>query len=81
VNLEDAWTLDSVVLDPGDSFICLSDGLLDLFGSIEEAREATCATVASCSGPEEVVQVVLDYARDHLASDDATVVVVRRDPL
>jgi hypothetical protein len=81
VTLDDAWTQDSVVLGPGDSFICLSDGLLDLFGSIEEAREATCATVASCSGPEEVVQVVLDYARDHLASDDATVVVVRRDPL
>jgi len=68
-------------LRPGDSFICLSDGLLDLFGSIEEAREATRETVTACSGPDEVVQVVLDYARDHLATDDATVVVVRRDSM
>jgi hypothetical protein len=81
VSVDDAWALGSVPLRPGDSFICLSDGLLDLFGSIEEAREATRETVTACSGPDEVVQVVLDYARDHLATDDATVVVVRRDSL
>lgn len=72
------WRADRVVLEPGDTFIALSDGLLDLFDTIEEAREAARATVASCSTAQEVVDVVAAYARDHHATDDVTAVVVRR---
>ena len=72
------WRADRVVLEPGDTFIALSDGLLDLFDTIEEAREAARATVASCSTAQEVVDIVAAYARDHHATDDVTAVVVRR---
>ena len=72
------WRADRVVLEPGDTFIALSDGLLDLFDTIEEAREAARATVASCSTAQEVVDIVAAYARDHHATDDVTAVVIRR---
>jgi hypothetical protein len=72
------WRADRVVLEPGDTFIALSDGLLDLFDTLEDAREAARATVESCSTAQEVVDVVAAYARDHHATDDVTAVVIRR---
>jgi serine phosphatase RsbU (regulator of sigma subunit) len=68
-----------VELGPGDTFICLSDGLLDLFGTIEEAVEAARVTVFDYPDPSECVRVVEEFAREHLASDDITCLVVRRD--
>ena len=72
------WRADRVVLEPGDTFIALSDGLLDLFDTLEDAREAARATVESCSTAQEVVDIVAAYARDHHATDDVTAVVIRR---
>jgi serine phosphatase RsbU (regulator of sigma subunit) len=68
-------------LEPGDTFICLSDGLLDLFDTIDEAIEAARVTVVDYPDPAECVNVVEEYAREHRASDDITCIVVRRDPL
>jgi serine phosphatase RsbU (regulator of sigma subunit) len=68
-----------VQLAPGDTFICLSDGLLDLFDTIEDAIEAARVTVVDYPDPAEAVKVVEEYAREHAASDDITCIVVRRD--
>ncbi|MEO5709731.1 MAG: SpoIIE family protein phosphatase [Nocardioidaceae bacterium] len=73
------WRADHVVLEPGDTFIALSDGMLDLFDTIEEAREAARATVAACSTVQEIVDIVAEYSRIHHATDDVTCVVIRRD--
>jgi hypothetical protein len=54
--------------------------LLDLFGTIEEAVEAARITVVDYPDPSDCVRVVEEYAREHLASDDITCLVVRRDP-
>lgn len=71
----------AVQLAPGDTFICLSDGLLDLFDSIDEAVEAARITVVNYPDPAEAVKIVEEYARDHVATDDITCIVVRRDQL
>jgi serine/threonine protein phosphatase PrpC len=68
-------------LAPGDTFICLSDGLLDLFDTIEDAVEAARITVVDYPDPADAVKIVEEYARDHTATDDITCIVVRRDPL
>jgi hypothetical protein len=73
-------TASQITLEPGDTFICLSDGLLDLFDSIEEAVEAARVTVVDYPEPQECVDVVAGYAREHQATDDITCIVVRRDP-
>ena len=79
--LDHRRTARAIQLAPGETFICLSDGLLDLFGTIEEAVEAARLTVVDYPDPAECVKVVEEYAREHLASDDITCVVVRRDHL
>ncbi len=75
------WRADQVTLEPGDTFIALSDGMLDLFDTIEEAREAARATVAACSTVQEIVDIVAEYSRIHHATDDVTCVVIRRNEL
>ncbi|WP_159463261.1 MULTISPECIES: PP2C family protein-serine/threonine phosphatase [Microbacterium] len=64
-------------LEVGDAFICCSDGLLDVldpddpFGHVER--------VLSEMGPGGAVGEALRLANDERATDDITVVVVRRD--
>ena len=72
------WNVRSVRLEPGDTFVCLSDGLLDLFDSLEEAREAIRLTVVESRDPHEVVDIAVQYGRDHHATDDLTIVALRR---
>ncbi len=72
------WRAEHVVLEPGDAFIALSDGALDLFESLDEAREAAREMVVACASAQEIVDTVASYARRHGATDDVTCVVVRR---
>jgi len=64
-------------LEVGDAFICCSDGLLDVldaddpFGHVER--------VLTAMGPDGAVREALRLANDERATDDITVVVVRRD--
>jgi hypothetical protein len=73
------WRAEHVTLEPGDTFVALSDGALDLFDTIEEAREAIRETIVAASGPQEVVDIVAAFSRDHHATDDVTCVVIRRN--
>ncbi|HYO41129.1 MAG TPA: GAF domain-containing SpoIIE family protein phosphatase [Nocardioidaceae bacterium] len=76
----DPWHADTLRLEPGDTFICFSDGLLDLFGTLEQAIEAARQTVVSYRSAHEIVDKVAAYSRQHHATDDVTAVVVRRTP-
>lgn len=64
-------------LEVGDAFLCCSDGLLDVldaddpFGHVER--------VLTAMGPDGAVREALRLANDDRATDDITVVVVRRD--
>ena len=73
------YTAGRVALGPGDTFFCLSDGLLDLFDTIDEARDALRETIVGCTSAQQVVDLVADYGRRHGATDDVTVVALRRD--
>ncbi len=72
------WHAETLTLDPGDTFICFSDGLLDLFGSLEQAIEAARQTVVTFRTAQDIVNKVATYSRHHQATDDVTAVVVRR---
>ncbi len=72
------WRAQQIVLQPGDTFIALSDGALDLFETIEEARDAARRAVVACTSAQEIVDLVARYTRRHGATDDVTCVVVRR---
>ncbi|MCT1479615.1 PP2C family protein-serine/threonine phosphatase [Microbacterium sp. p3-SID336] len=65
-------------LDPGDTFICCSDGLLDVLD--EDDPFGHVDRVLTALGPDGAVQEALRLANsDDRATDDITVVVVRRD--
>lgn len=77
VELDDEREVAVAHLGPGDAFVSCSDGLLDVldpddpFAHVERALGAL--------GPEGAVREALRLAGDDRATDDITVVVVRRD--
>jgi len=73
------WRAEQVQLEPGDTFVALSDGALDLFETIDEAREAIRETIVNARDPQEVVDIVATYSKDHHATDDVTCVVIKRN--
>jgi serine phosphatase RsbU (regulator of sigma subunit) len=73
------WRAEVVALAPGDTLVALSDGSLDLFPDIEQAREAIRETVVSAGSAQEIVDIVAAYSREHGATDDVTCVVIRRE--
>jgi hypothetical protein len=70
-------TLHGARLEPGDAFVCCSDGLLDIldldqpFGDVAEALHRL--------GPAGAVEEAMRRATAVGALDDVTVVVIRRD--
>lgn len=78
MGLETAHQEAQIQLNPGDLFICSSDGLLDLLDL--EAGEQEIERLFRDTEPEIAVQQVLTLAEKAKATDDVTVVVVRCDP-
>lgn len=69
--------IESVTLEPGDSFVVFSDGLLDVLNP-EDPFGNACRVVTEL-GPEGAVREALLLARDKRATDDITVLIVKRD--
>jgi serine phosphatase RsbU (regulator of sigma subunit) len=73
------WPQSSLELAPGDSLVVVSDGVLDVFDSVE----AFTAAVQQATQNQESAQAssaILALAPAETAEDDVTVVVVRRLP-
>jgi hypothetical protein len=73
---EEHWPEREFVMEPGDTVVAFSDGLLDLFPSLD----ATCEFVADAAvgPPEDAVARIEDLARRSPLPDDVTVGVIRR---
>lgn len=64
-------------LEPGDCFVCFSDGLLDALDASDPFGQAE--KVIRSSGPEGVVREAIRISRDERVTDDITVIAIRRD--
>ncbi|WP_415856836.1 PP2C family protein-serine/threonine phosphatase [Sinomonas sp. G460-2] len=79
VKRDDDWGLGEERLRPGETLVVLSDGVLDLFPSIEAALAALARSApAGDLTPERIVDAAMDHALRHKHSDDVTILALRR---
>jgi serine phosphatase RsbU (regulator of sigma subunit) len=74
------WTEHELQLDPGDTLLVFSDGLLDALGGTREAVAAVADLVAATPEPAQLVRAVRAVAEDAEPLDDVTAVALRRCP-
>lgn len=73
-----AWQENSFVLNHGDTLICVSDGVLDLFDGTLTALDNVAEIAKNSSTAQEIVDTIITLAGSN-AADDVTVVVLRRN--
>ena len=74
---DNRWSLHEARLEPGETFVVVSDGLLDHFHR-GAAAEATARVVAQAGSAEEAVQSIGRLGEGGPATDEQTAVAVRR---
>ncbi|MFF1251876.1 PP2C family protein-serine/threonine phosphatase [Pseudarthrobacter sp. NPDC058329] len=74
------WPQSALELAPGDSLVVVSDGVLDVFESVEDFTEAVRGAAQSHDSAQAASSAILALAPAETAEDDVTVVVVRRLP-
>jgi sigma-B regulation protein RsbU (phosphoserine phosphatase) len=72
------WDVRSSLLEPGDTLVSFTDGLLNLFDGTLDSIEHIADLVRECSGPQAIIDRVSAMNRKAKARDDLTVVAVRR---
>ena len=72
------WDEAELGLDPGDALVVVSDGVLDVFASVEEFTAAVVEAAHGQSSADAVCEALLALAPEGTAEDDVTAVVVRR---
>ncbi len=75
------WQSHQARLDPGDTLIVVSDGLLDVFPDPGEAVRAAHELAATTATADEMVDRIIAAGAGQPLADDLTAVVVRRKPL
>lgn len=75
-----AWPQSAVGLAPGDSLVVVSDGVLDVFDSVEQFADAVLAAAHGQVSAQSASDAIMALAPAETAEDDVTVVVVRRLP-
>ena len=78
VDLETEWTQQEVDLDPGDTLIVVSDGVLDLYDGTLASLDNLVALAMLAQDPWEIIAAIRARARG-FSADDVTVLIVRRD--
>jgi hypothetical protein len=76
----DAWQEESVRLEPGDTLLVFSDGLLDFFDD-EEAAQAFLAEFLTLHGTPQRFIDALNERTPVSQADDCTIIAVQRLPL
>jgi sigma-B regulation protein RsbU (phosphoserine phosphatase) len=73
-----AWEVRSSMLEPGDTLLSFSDGLLNLFDGTLDSLERIAELVRDAPGPQALIDRVSAMNRRSKARDDLTVVAVAR---
>ncbi len=74
------WPQSALDLLPGDSLVVVSDGVLDVFDSVEDFTDAVLRATHNQESAQAASTAILALAPAATAEDDVTVVVVRRLP-
>jgi phosphoserine phosphatase RsbU/P len=74
------WPQSAMELLPGDSLVVVSDGVLDVFDSVEDFTDAVLRATHNQESAQAASTAILALAPAATAEDDVTVVVVRRLP-
>jgi sigma-B regulation protein RsbU (phosphoserine phosphatase) len=72
------WDVRSSLLEPGDTLLSFTDGLLNVFDGTLDSIERIASLVQECSGPQAIIDRVSAMNRKAKARDDLTVVAIRR---
>jgi hypothetical protein len=75
---DDTWTARRTVLEPGETLLMVSDGMLDYFPDPWAAVDTAQLASATTESAEQFLDEVRAVARTHRHQDDVTAVVVRR---
>jgi len=77
--MTESWTVQQLLLEPGDTLISCSDGILDLYdGTVESLRHIAYIVSVSSSAANVIVRIgaLIDDANLH--DDDITILALRR---
>lgn len=72
------WAEHHARIDVGDTFVSISDGLLDYFDTPDHASMAVVRSAVAANSAEDLIDRISNYSMGHLIMDDLTAVVVRR---
>lgn len=75
---DQVWAGASMQLEPGDSLAIVSDGLLDIYETVDEFTRAVADVISGAGTAEAACTVLLHMADVPEVADDVTVVVLRR---
>lgn len=78
VDPETDWTVQTVQLDPGDTLVVVSDGVLDLYDGTLASLDNLVTLAMLAQDPWEIIDAIRARARG-TSADDVTVLIVRRD--
>lgn len=74
------WPQSDIALAPGDTLVVVSDGVLDVFESVESFTEAVLSAAHGRDSAQSASDAIMALAPAETAEDDVTVMVVRRLP-
>jgi hypothetical protein len=77
---EARWRGHETILAPGETLVIVSDGFLDHFATVEAAMERAAQTVHAGGSAQQIVDRFRSFASTHAMTDDATVVILSREP-
>ena len=76
---DDSFSEHVVQLEPGDTLISVSDGVLDFFSSALEVLDAAAILARGADTAQQVIDEITRFAQARHIEDDITALVVRRE--
>jgi phosphoserine phosphatase RsbU/P len=80
VDPDAVWSEHEASIRPGDTLLCFSDGLLELFGGTQDGLNQIAELVALHREPTQLVDQIRDLTMGLPLADDVTAIAVRRHP-